>query len=321
MLDDDLRDDDRQGRHGDADGQRQGPVRAAARHQARHRLRLLAVGVPGVRHRRRRRLSRRPTGGTCKDRNVAQGKTATASSSEGGNAAAACAVDGNAGTRWASSSPTTRVAGGPRGEPERSATSPSAGRAPTARPSTVLGLRQRTDVDDRRDGDQRHRGQPVGRGPGNGRYLRLDLQTRATGYGFSLWEVAISTTGGGTTDPPTETAAHRTAPSRSGRRQGPHHRHAGQLDAGGQRQEVGRQGHDVGPGVAEFPAERGQPQGARRQHDPHVGHRRGLEGPLRRRRDGRHPRRSPASGWPPAAAPARAAARTTSPTRRTRRAR
>ena len=38
---------------------------------------------------------------------------------------------------------------------------------------------------------------------GTGRYLRLNLQTRATGYGFSLWEVAVHTTGGGTTDPGT----------------------------------------------------------------------------------------------------------------------
>ena len=36
---------------------------------------------------------------------------------------------------------------------------------------------------------------------GTARYVRLDLQTRATGYGFSLWEVAVRTTGGGTTTP------------------------------------------------------------------------------------------------------------------------
>ncbi len=36
---------------------------------------------------------------------------------------------------------------------------------------------------------------------GKGRYLRLNLQTRATGYGFSLWEVKVSTTGTTPTDP------------------------------------------------------------------------------------------------------------------------
>ncbi len=36
---------------------------------------------------------------------------------------------------------------------------------------------------------------------GTARYLRLDLQTRATGYGFSLWEVAVRTTGTTTPTP------------------------------------------------------------------------------------------------------------------------
>ena len=44
-----------------------------------------------------------PPTGTCGTTNVAQGKTATASSSEqGAGTAAGLAVDGNAGTRWAS---------------------------------------------------------------------------------------------------------------------------------------------------------------------------------------------------------------------------
>ena len=44
-----------------------------------------------------------PPTGTCGSTNVAQGKTATASTSEqGAGTAAGLAVDGNAGTRWAS---------------------------------------------------------------------------------------------------------------------------------------------------------------------------------------------------------------------------
>ena len=44
------------------------------------------------------------------------------------------------------------------------------------------------------------------------------------------------------------------------------------------------QGRDVGPGTGRLPAARGQPQGDRRQHHPHLGHGRRLEGPLRRGR-------------------------------------
>ena len=83
-------------------GQRHRPLRPAARHQARHRLRLLAVRVPGLRHRRRdddpaadRRDLQRPT-------TSRRARPRPRRAIEGGNTAA-LAVDGNAGTRFASS--------------------------------------------------------------------------------------------------------------------------------------------------------------------------------------------------------------------------
>ena len=51
-LDHDLQHHHRDRRHADPRRHRHRPVRADVRHRPRHRLRLLAVGVPGVRHRR-----------------------------------------------------------------------------------------------------------------------------------------------------------------------------------------------------------------------------------------------------------------------------
>ena len=52
QLDDDLLDHHRPGLQGDADRRRHRPVRADVRHRQGDDVRLLAVGVPGVRHRR-----------------------------------------------------------------------------------------------------------------------------------------------------------------------------------------------------------------------------------------------------------------------------
>jgi hypothetical protein len=146
-----------------------------------------------------------PTGGTCGTTNVAQGKTATASTSEqGAGTAAGMAVDGNGATRWASTfadaqwwqvdlgsaqnlckvtlswesayGKAFRVQGSADGQTWSTLSTVTNGTGGT-QPITVSG---------------------------SARYLRLDLQTRATGYGYSLWEVSVNTTGGGTTNPPTD---------------------------------------------------------------------------------------------------------------------
>ncbi|MFC7471403.1 discoidin domain-containing protein [Actinomadura keratinilytica] len=49
----------RQGRHRDRPAERRRPVRPADRHRARHPVRLLALGVPGVRRNRHRRRPHR----------------------------------------------------------------------------------------------------------------------------------------------------------------------------------------------------------------------------------------------------------------------
>ena len=95
-LDHHLHHHHRHRRHADPRRHRQRPLRADERHRPRHRLRLLALGVPGLRHDRRRRRNRRR--GTT---DLASSKPVAASSWEGGNAPAA-AFDGRTTTRWSS---------------------------------------------------------------------------------------------------------------------------------------------------------------------------------------------------------------------------
>ena len=96
-LDLDLLDDHRHRRHADAQRHRHRPVRPHVRDRARHRLRLLAVGVPGLRHGRHRRRQ------VLRHRRTRRSnQPATASSTENAGTPAAAAVDGNTGTRWSS---------------------------------------------------------------------------------------------------------------------------------------------------------------------------------------------------------------------------
>ncbi|KQY46869.1 discoidin domain-containing protein [Cellulomonas sp. Root137] len=143
-----------------------------------------------------------PTAGTCGTANVAQGKTATASTTENGGTPASAAVDGNLGTRWSStfadaqwwqvdlgsSQSVCKVTlrwEGAYGKAFRVQTSTTGTTWATAATVTNgTGGVQTIDV------------------AATARYVRLDLTSRGTGYGYSLWEVQINA--GGTppvTDP------------------------------------------------------------------------------------------------------------------------
>ena len=90
---DDLLDHDRRRRRPDTGRRRHRPVRPDERHRAGNGVRLLAVGVPGLRYDGR---------GRVRTANAAQGRPATASSTENATFPASNAVDGNAATRWSS---------------------------------------------------------------------------------------------------------------------------------------------------------------------------------------------------------------------------
>ncbi|MET0416181.1 MAG: discoidin domain-containing protein, partial [Actinoplanes sp.] len=143
------------------------------------------------------------TGATnvCGTTNAAQGKPATASSQEGADVSAAMAVDGNATTRWSSvfsdpqwlrvdlgsSQSICQVVlqwEGAYGRAYQIQTSPD-GNAWTNIYSTTTGAG----------------GTETLTVSGTGRYVRMNGTQRASGYGYSLFEFKVFTTGG--TTPPT----------------------------------------------------------------------------------------------------------------------
>uniref|UniRef100_UPI00396A343B beta-1,3-glucanase family protein n=1 Tax=Actinacidiphila bryophytorum TaxID=1436133 RepID=UPI00396A343B len=137
----------------------------------------------------------------CSTANTAQGKTATASSTENAGTPASAAVDGNTGTRWSSAfgdpqwlqvdlGSSQQVCGVGLNWEAAYATAfqiqvtdnPSGTWTTVYSTTTGTGGVQNLDVN------------------GTGRYIRVYATARATAYGDSLWEFQVHTTGGGTTD-------------------------------------------------------------------------------------------------------------------------
>ncbi|HET9142012.1 MAG TPA: discoidin domain-containing protein [Actinophytocola sp.] len=142
-----------------------------------------------------------PASGACGTANAAAGRPATASSTENAGTPASAAFDGNTATRWSSafSDPQwIRVdLGGSRSVCQvvlrwegayatayQIQTSTDGSTWTTVySTTTATGGTQTLTV------------------TGTGRYVRMNGTARATGYGYSLWEFEVRTTGGGTTDP------------------------------------------------------------------------------------------------------------------------
>ncbi|MEU2627520.1 discoidin domain-containing protein [Kitasatospora sp. NPDC007106] len=140
---------------------------------------------------------------TCATTNAAQGKAATASSTENAGTPASAAVDGNTGTRWSSAAADPQwlqvdlgsvqqvcqvqlnweAAYGKAYQIQTSAD----GSTWTTIYSTTTGAG----------------GNETLNVSGSGRYVRLYGTQRGTGYGYSLWEFAVHT-GGGSTVPPVQ---------------------------------------------------------------------------------------------------------------------
>ncbi|WP_345639361.1 discoidin domain-containing protein [Rugosimonospora acidiphila] len=139
----------------------------------------------------------------CGTTNAAQGRPATASSSEGAGTPASAAVDGNAGTRWSSAfsdpqwlqvdlgSSVTVCSVTLQWESAYATAFQLQTSADGANWTTVYSTTTGTG------------GTQTLNVTGTGRYVRLYATARATGYGYSLWELAVFTTGGGTGAPPT----------------------------------------------------------------------------------------------------------------------
>ncbi len=182
-------------------GDRLRPLRADARHRARHGYgySLWEFQVHGTFGGDRTRTAAART-------NAAQGRPATASSTENAGTPAGAAVDGNAGTRWSSAVQPTRS-----GSASTSARTQThlPGRAPVGGARTPAPSRSRR----RNNGTTwttdllAPRPAPAARrrstSTGSGRYVRMNGTVRATGYGYSLWEFRIYTGTGGPTSRPT----------------------------------------------------------------------------------------------------------------------
>ncbi|GAA3562734.1 discoidin domain-containing protein [Nonomuraea rosea] len=140
-------------------------------------------------------------GGTaCGTANAALSRPATASSSEGAGTPASAAVDGNAGTRWAStfSDPQwIQVDLGSVQQICQVVLQWEAAYATAFRVQLSSDASAWTDVYSTTTGTGGTQTLAVS---GSGRYVRVHGTVRATAYGYSLWELAVRTTG--TTTPP-----------------------------------------------------------------------------------------------------------------------
>ena len=133
--------------------------------------------------------------------NISQGKIATASSVEGADVNASKSVDGNNGTRWASQFADNQYLQVDLGAQATLSSVVLRWEAAYAKTFQV----QLSD-----NGSSWSTAATITNGTGsnqtisvtgNARYVKLNLQTRATGYGFSLWEFQVFGTGGSTTPP------------------------------------------------------------------------------------------------------------------------
>ncbi|MGR3867185.1 discoidin domain-containing protein [Streptomyces graminifolii] len=147
------------------------------------------------------------TGGTttppagCDTANAAQGKTATASSTENAGTPASAAFDGNTGTRWSSAATDPQWIQVDLGSSQslcrvdlnwEAAYGKSFQIQASADGQTWTTLKSVT------DGTAGSTSYDVS---GQGRYVRINGTVRGTGYGYSLWEVAVHTGSGGGSGP------------------------------------------------------------------------------------------------------------------------
>ena len=140
------------------------------------------------------------TGGGCSTTNAALGKTATASSLENAGFPASNAVDGNTGTRWSSgfSDPQwLQVDLGSSQSICQVGLNWEAAYATAFQIQTSNDAATWTTIYSTTTGTG---GNQVLNVSGSGRYIRMYGTTRATQYGYSLWEFQVFT--GGSTTPP-----------------------------------------------------------------------------------------------------------------------
>ena len=144
------------------------------------------------------------TGTTCSASNAAQGRPATASSTENGGTPASNAFDGNTGTRWSSAASDPQWVQVDLGSSQTicqvtlnwETAYATAYQIQTSTDGTTWNTIYSTTAST--GGVQNLMV------TGTGRYVRMNGTARATGYGYSLWEFQVNTTGA--TPPPVPTS-------------------------------------------------------------------------------------------------------------------
>ncbi len=141
-------------------------------------------------------------GGTCGSANSAQGRPASASSTENAGTPASAAFDGDAGTRWSSafSDPQwVQVDLGSSLTVCQVVLQWEAAYATAFQVQVSADGANWTSIYSTTTGTGGTQTLTVN---GTGRYVRMNGTTRATQWGYSLWEMQVHTVGGTTTSPP-----------------------------------------------------------------------------------------------------------------------
>nr|WP_282206428.1 discoidin domain-containing protein [Kitasatospora fiedleri] len=145
-----------------------------------------------------------PTGGTCSTDNAAQGKTATASSTENGGTPASAAVDGNLGTRWSSAAADPQWLQVDLGSVQQLCKVDLKWEAAYGKSYQIQASSDGTTWATIYSTTTGAGGNETLNVSGSGRYVRLYGTQRATNYGYSLWELGVHTGGGTSTVPPVQ---------------------------------------------------------------------------------------------------------------------
>ncbi|GAA3206638.1 discoidin domain-containing protein [Actinocorallia longicatena] len=138
---------------------------------------------------------------TCDSANAAQGRPASASSIENGGTPAAGAFDGDPGTRWSSAHSDPQWVQVDLGSAKDICKVDLNWEGAYGKDFKIQASADGNSWTDLKTVTGGTGGQASYDVAGSGRYVRVHGTARGTGWGYSLWEVAVHT-GGGTTQPP-----------------------------------------------------------------------------------------------------------------------
>ncbi|MFJ4716558.1 discoidin domain-containing protein [Streptomyces sp. NPDC088785] len=142
-----------------------------------------------------------PPAGDCATANAAKGRPATASSTENGGTPASNAFDGDTATRWSSAAADPQWVQVDLGSSQSICKVDLNWEAAYAKAFKIQASADGQNWTTLKDVTNATGGTTSYDVSGTGRYLRVYGTTRATGYGYSLWEVGVHTGSGGTTPP------------------------------------------------------------------------------------------------------------------------